>query len=115
MFMTPEQLHQTYREAMNLSLSIDQMTVRGESIDRVMVVMSEALGKMSLCAECLRDKLDYQPTRAVIFRSLGSMYMRFSMYDKAIDTLREALVGCLDGYEEDVISELIKKCQDEIN
>lgn len=113
--MAPEELHQTYCEAMNLSLSIDQMAVRGESIDRIMVVMSEALGKMALCAEYLRDKVDVQPTRAVIFRSLGSMYMRFSMYDKAIKTLCEALVGCLDGYEEDVISELIKKCQDEIN
>lgn len=113
--MTLEQLHQTYREAMNLSLSVDQMIMRGESIDQARVVMSEALGKMSLCAECLRDKLDCQPTRAVIFRSLGSMYMRFSMYDKAIKTFREALVGCLDGYEKDVIDELIKQCQDEIN
>lgn len=113
--MTPEQLHQTYREAMELSLSVDQMMMRGESVDEARIVMALAIDKMALCAESLRDKLDCQPTRAVIFRALGSMYMCFSMYDKAIKTLREALVGCLDGYEKDVISELIKKCQDETN
>jgi cytochrome c-type biogenesis protein CcmH/NrfG len=115
MFMTPEQLHQTYREAMNLSLSVDQMMMRGEPIDQARIVMAQAIEKMALCAECLRDKLDCQPTRAVIFRALGSMYMCFSMYDKAIETFKEALVCCLDGYEKDVINELINKCQDETN
>ena len=113
--MTPEELHQAYREAMELSLSVDQMMMRGESVDEARIVMGKALHKMLLCAECLQDKLDCQPTRAVIFRALASMYMCFSMYDKAIETFQEALVGCLDGYEKDVINELIKQCQDEIN
>lgn len=113
--MTPEQLHHRYCEAMELSLSVDQMMMSGESIDDARILMALAIDKMSLCAEYLRYRFDYQPTRAVIFRCLASMYMCFSMYDKAIEMLNEALVGCLDGYEKDVINELIKKCQDETN
>lgn len=113
--MTPEQLHETYREAMELSYRVDYMMVCKEPIDQARIVMAQAIEKMALCAECLRDKVDVQPTRAVIFRSLASMYMCFSMYDKAIETFNEALVGCLDGYEKDVIDQLLKDCQDEIN
>lgn len=113
--MTPQELHQTYREAMELSLRVDYMMVCKQPIDEARIVMAQAIDKMALCAEYLRDKVDCQPTRAVIFRSLASMYMCFSMYDKAIETFQEALVGCLDGYEKEVINHLLKECQDETN
>lgn len=113
--MTPEQLHQTYREAMDLSFKASYMIVCIEPLDDIRAVMMLALEKMKLCAECLRDKADCQPTRAVIFRCLGSMYFCLNMYQDAIDTLNEALNGCLDHYEKETIHQLLKECQDEID
>ena len=113
--MTPEQLHQTYREAIELSLKADYMIVCIEPLDDVRAVMMQAVEKMKLCAECLRNKYNCQPTRAVIFRSLGSMYMCVNMYETAMATFEEALKGCFDGYEQGIIYELMKECLNEIN
>jgi hypothetical protein len=111
--MTPEELHNLHREAMDLSFRASYALVQKDE-PTFRLLMSQAYEKERKAAMFLHDRLEVEPTRSILFRSAASMAMQLGKYREAEQLIAWGLVGNPPEYEADILREVyeeIRKAQ----
>jgi len=62
------------------------------------------------CAEMLKDMLDAEPTRSIVYMSCAGLAMSLGMYEKSIELADEALKGKPEGWTKSRLHRIMETC-----